>query len=1235
MFTIKTCFYAFPFFAASIAFASCNNSSGNNVPPVPADDAQPVVQPLKFSKPKKTIWADVKAVAVSPRVTNVNWDKLPEQAYDTTGPKPFAYPVEETKFNPGTLPEKALDIDKLPSHPLKFKTYILPQPKLIKGAKLQFKGGNLYLLGFGEDQQNPGIAISALLQDKNGFLWIACTNGIYRFDGENLLLFLSNPESNNCFGMLQDNLGNIWMTDNFGPLEILDPQGGILKKSMGGQGLDSLHRLMLDQQQRVWITSESGVVKIVDPKAQTVKTLDKAHGLFTSNRTVGLMTDKSGNIWISQGGGGLNMVDLKNKEIKHLDQAHGLSSDRINNIFCDRIGRLWIGIYGGLINVIDLQKNSIQTIRELQSAAPGMYMISLSQDNKGRIWIGTGANGMAVIDPEKQNIIHLKNNDGLVSNDVYDINHDNRGQVWIGAGLGLNMISSSETIIERIGNDSTNNLIEDRQGLIWQATDHGVNILDRKKRTKRHLGIKQGLANDTVYFIKETKEGIFISTESSLEILDTAKNTITHLSSNYSNILFDKAGRVWYLDRTETGINLYDPKSKTIKHFGKDELLMDRYIYFMCMDDWGRIWLSAADGTVEVVDPDAGTVQFLTNKVANRNRNNVHFLPDNNGNIWMGTEGGIYIADPKKQRLIYFSTAQGLINNNVFSLVQYNGSVYAGTEQGVTKITPPTEGVGATRKWKAVSYGIYERRPVSYCADLVTRDGFYWSGGVGTTVSDLSKKNTFELIPYITGISESDRELTFFDQSRFSASVTDTVWELNEKKYYLKDRKPVNSNYASQIGLNWGHVTGPGNMPVNLRVPYDQNFIRFHYNSLNLTPHDTALYRYILVGVDKKWGDETSETSSINYMNLQPGNYTFAVTSRNANYVWSRPVKFSFTITPPWWQTWWAYITYAALFAGAVWAFVRYRSLQLVKEKRVLEDKVHLATEEIMQQKEEIAAQRDNLEYQRNDLERALAVLKSTQTQLIQSEKMASLGELTAGIAHEIQNPLNFVNNFSEVNIELIDEMQQEIEKGDLEEVKAIAADIKENQQKISQHGKRADFIVKGMLEHSRTSTGERQLTNINVLADEFFKLSYHGLRAKNKSFNADLVTNFDPNLPKANIVQQDIGRVLLNLFNNAFYAVQQKQKTAGADYKPAVEVSTSAKDGQVQVTVKDNGNGIPENIKDKIMQPFFTTKPTGEGTGLGLSLSYDIVVKGHGGSINVDTKEGEGSEFIIYLPII
>ncbi len=276
------------------------------------------------------------------------------------------------------------------------------------------------------------------------------------------------------------------------------------------------------------------------------------------------------------------------------------------------------------------------------------------------------------------------------------------------------------------------------------------------------------------------------------------------------------------------------------------------------------------------------------------------------------------------------------------------------------------------------------------------------------------------------------------------------------------------------------------------------------------------------------------------------------------------------------------------------------------------------------------------------ELNKFLEELKSTQGQLIQSEKMASLGELTAGIAHEIQNPLNFVNNFSEVNQEMVDELQAELKSGNVDEAITISNEIKKNSEKINHHGKRAGAIVKSMLQHSRVSSGQREPTDLNALCDEYVRLSYHGLRAKDKSFNADFTTNFDNSIGKINIIPQDIGRVLLNLFNNAFYVVNEKAKQNITGYSPQVIVSTKRDNslslgesrGEVTISVQDNGSGIPQSIKDKIFQPFFTTKPTGQGTGLGLSLSYDIV-KAHGGEIKVETKEGEGSEFVIHLPAV
>ncbi len=274
----------------------------------------------------------------------------------------------------------------------------------------------------------------------------------------------------------------------------------------------------------------------------------------------------------------------------------------------------------------------------------------------------------------------------------------------------------------------------------------------------------------------------------------------------------------------------------------------------------------------------------------------------------------------------------------------------------------------------------------------------------------------------------------------------------------------------------------------------------------------------------------------------------------------------------------------------------------------------------------------NRLEQAKQGIESALAELKATQTKLIQSEKMASLGELTAGIAHEIQNPLNFVNNFAEVNKELITEMREAFQMSNFDEVNALADAIEANEEKISHHGKRADAIVKSMLQHSQTSVGKREPTDVNALADEYLRLSYHGVRARDKNLNATLKMNFDKNIGTIDIIPKDIGRVLLNLYNNAFYAVNEKKGQLNGSFEPVVSVSTRRVDDVIEIRVKDNGNGIPLKIMDKIFQPFFTTKPTGQGTGLGLSLSYDIV-KAHGGELTVESVEGEGAEFAVKIP--
>ena len=548
---------------------------------------------------------------------------------------------------------------------------------------------------------------------------------------------------------------------------------------------------------------------------------------------------------------------------------------------------------------------------------------------------------------------------------------------------------------------------------------------------------------------------------------------------------------------------------------------------------------------------------------------------DSSGRLWVGTyQNGLFEFDRKKGKWTRcINEASGLLFNGVFGINEDTlGQLWLTTERGLSRINP----------------------------------------------KDLSVKN-FPLNAILPGydITNDVRNLFKLEDGRFMTQLSNGV--------AIFDPKDLNANpfppkvYLEEIAVNnpkakkeeYTSILTYGKKEIKLN--HQENRIRFKYIGLHYDNPLENTYAYKLEGYDNDWVQAGTQRM-VTYTNLSPGNYTFHVKAANSDGVWSTEnTAITIIISPPWWQSWWAYLLYLVGFISVLRVYVVFRARNLKRENRILEEKVTHRT---------------------NQLTKSLEDLKTTQSQLIQSEKMASLGELTAGIAHEIQNPLNFVNNFSEVSMELIDEMEDEITKGDLEEAKTIANDIKQNLEKISYHGKRADGIVKGMLQHSRAGNNVKELTDINVLADEYLRLAYHGLRAKDKSFNAELITNFDVLLPKINVIPQDIGRVLLNLFTNAFYATHQKQKTVKEAYRPSVSVTTALKNNAIEITVKDNGMGIPDAIKDKIMQPFFTTKPTGEGTGLGLSLSYDIVVKSHGGTISIDSEENEYTIFTIRLPL-
>ena len=592
------------------------------------------------------------------------------------------------------------------------------------------------------------------------------------------------------------------------------------------------------------------------------------------------------------------------------------------------------------------------------------------------------------------------------------------------------------------------------------------------------------------------------------------------------------------------------------------------------------------------------------------------FAEDKNGNIWIGTDNEVNYFDNKTGKFTRY-----VISGRTFNVcIDASGNVWAGATNGLFYFDTQK------KYFKKYTDPVFPDGIMPVYGLLEDNIGQLWVSTNTAIVCINQQRNAVKIFNADHGISPMSELLL-------------RNFKTKDGRLFLGGQKGFYSFIPEEIGntlsttmlqftnlriSNGNVIVGESNVlsaPIwktdAIKLAHDQNTFSFEFTALDYKNPGEMKFLYKLENYDDNWRDIGTEKKVVFY-NIPPGKYILHIKAINSEGS-SVQKSMAITITPPWWKTWWAYCLYALLLIVAGYLIYKYQKYYIVKKER-----------ERTQQKELAQAK---------EIEKAYTELKSTQSQLIQSEKMASLGELTAGIAHEIQNPLNFVNNFSEVNKELLVEMKDELKKGNMEEVNSLADDVIDNEDKIIFHGKRADAIVKGMLQHSRSSSGVKEPTDINALCDEYLRLSYHGLRAKDKSFNATMKTDFDTSLEKVNIIPQDIGRVILNLLTNAFYAVDEKKKQAGDAYEPTVSVSTSRSlsfgegRGEVQIKVTDNGNGIPQKVLDKIFQPFFTTKPTGQGTGLGLSLSYDIVTKGHGGELKVETKEGEGTTFIIQLP--
>ncbi|AWH84664.1 hypothetical protein HYN59_05805 [Flavobacterium album] len=1131
----------------------------------------------------------------------------------------------------------------------------------------------------------PENRITALLQDKKGYIWMGTQNGLVRHDGYTTKVYEFRTSSKidfyyiNC--VFEDSKGIIWVGTEYVGLFRYDVAHDKFVLADMGKGVDlkkkSIKSITEDSQGTIWLITKNennesspgsehnndlykydpaakntipfGAVykgkNNIDAQTFNVMTEDSRgklwlgtdNGLYSYDkkqqkfvREIKKGTSNVGDVWhivesptkkgelwlANQGfvnsGGGVTRLNTSTKALKNYLRSDGLGSDTIFTIYKDRHKRLWAGTMNG-ISLIDTKTGAIKNYFPADSGPAnrgyGGVVVGMAETPDDKMWI-VGPVGIMQFDIKTKTFTRYTTKSGNAR--------------------GLEHFSLNYTLPP----------LMDRSGTLYVATlDLGLLRLNNQKSNytflKDDYEAEKGYKGGTVYKVAQGKDSIYwLATKNGIIKWDRKANTFETVPDKDSknaawNVVVDKNGKIWYTLITG-GLYSYDPATGAVETFRNDpndpKSLPANNAYTLLCDSKGRIWIGTYGAGLCRFDAASrcfvrypfekreGNAMIKTDKLDDSNV--VSINEDSKGNIWVGTNyGGLNKLDEKTGKFSHYNDRSiGMMCITAF-LEDTNGIVWTGsylhglfridTKTGKIKVYRQEDGLlannvqGITKDsegnlWIASERGLTRFNPkTGKFFPLTKANGLPESQFIRPPFKDVN--GDFFMV--------SKRGLVMFNPKNIKPSPIAPATHIQSISYPGKD----GGRQETTLYLDGREAP---------ELSYYENRLTFTYIGLHYDNPALNSYRYKLEGYDDAWIEAGTQRSAT-YTNLSPGTYTFRVKSANADGVWDeKGSSITVTILPPWWRTWWAYALYIVIFGVLLRGYIVYRSRKLKAKNHELEEKVALRTRE---------------------LNASLESLKTTQSQLIQSEKMASLGELTAGIAHEIQNPLNFVNNFSDVSIELLDEMGEELDKGDVEEAKAIAADVKQNLEKINHHGRRADSIVKGMLQHSRASSGQKEATDINALADEYLRLAYHGLRAKDKSFNAELITRFDENLPKVNIIPQDVGRVLLNLFTNAFYATQEKSKQSqfsDAPYKPAVTVTTQQKGNSIEIIVKDNGTGIPDAIKDKILQPFFTTKPTGEGTGLGLSLSYDIVVKGHNGNIAIESEEGVFTTFTITLPI-
>jgi ligand-binding sensor domain-containing protein/signal transduction histidine kinase len=1142
--------------------------------------------------------------------------------------------------------------------------------------------------------------VTAITEDARGFLWIGSNAGLNRYDGYTFLHYAHDPSdrsslsSSTVTALVADHGKNLWIGTSDSGLSLYDHRTSrfVRIRAGGPKGFalsdDRIRCLLEDSKGGIWVGTYNGL-NLLDPATRVVRQFLPSFEDSVSLRSESISAiteDARGRVWIGTRAG-LAVYDratgrFSTPVIPGLS-ASTQSGEYITSLHADLHGRLWYGTANGMVHVFDIAGGRFRTwavppatkLADLE----GNEITAIHEDRLGRIWIGTSAAGLQRYDEETDSFIrylHDPSNPLSISeNEVRCLFSSREGILWAGTGNeGLNLLTEKPRLFTRLPNPLPGSMPStklnvsafavDRRGVTWVGTfGKGVSVLDAATGSLRRYG-------------------------------DSMRSAPELANGSVTALLADSRGDVW-VGFYEGGLMRIAPTMSTVQqlrpNLGNGVTFMNYYVTSLCEDDDGIIWIGTMGGGLVRHDPADGNfrpIRHVKSDTMSLSSDMVTCLAVIDGSLWVGTyDQGISVFDMRNERMYRYAHTDAirssLSSNQISSITRdAGGTIWVGTSDGLNAFDKATNGFSRYsvedglssdliagmlpdrhgRIWVSTSAGINRVERINGAVP-----GFRL-GGPTLRVRKYFAAHGLQSNEFSHGAAfrNADGIMLFGGAEGFNMFDPDSI----------KDAPFVPPIAITDFLLSSGSVQ-PGDASGILSkslcesdtiiLPPSQKIFSFEFAALSMVDPENNQYAYILEGFDEHWHTTTGRRRFVTYTNLSPGEYVFRVRGCSADGVWNEEgLRLVVIVEPPWWRTKWAIAGYVLLLGLLIFGADRVQRRRVIRierrEAQIREAELRAESAEQNARMKEAQAEaahamtkaleaenrRNEVELEKaRELEKAYTALdeshhhlKEAQDQLVHAEKMASLGALTAGIAHEIKNPLNFVNNFAKLSKRFVGELREILEGNPDKKVSELGDDVTEileelttNSERIFEHGQRADSIVRGMLLHSRGDTGARVKADLNAVVDEAMNLAYHGMRATNSDFNTTLVRDFDKSVGEVEMVSQEISRVCLNLFNNAMYIVHERAEESGADFEPTVTARTNREGDKVHIIISDNGKGMPEEVSKRIFEPFFTTKPAGQGTGLGLSMSYDIVVEGHHGSLVVDSAPGQGAQFTITLP--